>query len=269
MWAHYGREHEGFVIGYETDDQFLTSKDYNLITVDNGDVVYTNTKSRHTLNLASMKRFHDVYMAGQGLELKGAQRVQVENLMRKVFLTKHAVWVYEEEVRVVKASHSLFETAEMTQRNPFRSFYSLSKDVAPGYSCTMVDGLCIYNHQVKIKEVYLGIRNPLLDVSGLNELAHQSDIGLINKANDENWKVYALKMAPKSWELKSMKVPTNVLTVRKRTEGLINSFEFSGREAIFLRNRIPGSAVSETDKLELTNWDGRCHLKLNGNFVET
>lgn len=269
MWAHYGKEHEGFVIGYETDDEFLTSRDYNLITVDDGDVVYTSTKSRHILNLASMKLFHDVYMAGQGLELKGAQRTQVESLMRKVFLTKHSVWVYEEEVRVVKASHSFFETAEATQRDPLRGFYSLSKDVAPGYSCAMVNGLRIYNHRVRIVEVYLGIRNPLLIDSGLYPYSDQADTRLMKKAIGENWKVFALKMSPRSWELKSTKVPRNTLALRRRPEGLINSFEFSGNEATYLKNKIPASALSEEDRLELTNWDGRCHLKLNGKFIET
>jgi hypothetical protein len=268
MWAHYGRDHEGFVIGYETNEKFLTSKDYNLITVDNGDVVYTNTKSPHVLNIASMKLFHDVYMAGKGLELNDTKRAQVESLMRKVFLTKHSVWVYEEEVRVVKANNSFFETTEATQADLLRSFYFLVKDVAPGYACDMVRGLHIYNYRVKIKEVYLGIRNPLLNTGRIDNLAHQSDMELVNKANEESWKVYALKMSPRSWGLKSIKVPIDTLAVRKRSEGLINSFEFSGKEASFLKNRIPAAAVSEKDKFELTNWNGRCHLKVNGRFIE-
>lgn len=269
MWAHYGKEHEGFVIGYETNDKFLTSKKYNLITVDNGDVIYTNTKNPHTLNRTSMSLFHALYMTGQGLELKDTQREKIESLMRKVFLTKHSIWFYEEEVRIVKAKHSFFETAEETQRDPLRSFDYLSKDVAPGYSCIVVNGLHIYNYQVKIKEVYLGIRNPLLNTSGRDNLAHQSNIGLVDKANEQKWKVYKLKMSPSSWGLKSVKAPSDILAIRKVSEGLINSFEFSGKEASFLKSRIPESAVSDEDRFELTNWDDRCHLKVNGKFIKT
>jgi hypothetical protein len=269
MWANYGKEHEGFVIGYETNNKFLTSKDFNLVTVDDGDVVYTNTKSPHVLNLASMRVLHDVYMAGQGLLEPKDKKAKLESLMRKIFLTKHSIWVHEEEVRVVKVSSPGFETVESIQNDPLRSFYSLSKNVAPGYSCDMVDGLLIYNYRVKIKEVYLGVRNPLLNSYGRNTLIHQPHIELIDKANEEKWKVYALKMHPKSWGLKRERVPIDILAVRKKSEGLINSFEFSGKEAVFLKSRIPRKAVSEEDKFELTNWDGQCHLKVNGNFIET
>jgi len=126
MWAHYGKEHEGFVIGYETNDRFLTSKDYSLVTVDDGDVVYTNTKSPHVLDLDSMRVLDGVYRAGQGLlQPKDTQRAQVESLMRKIFLTKHSIWVYEEEVRVVKP----MQRVEVSQRDPLRSWYSLTKRV--------------------------------------------------------------------------------------------------------------------------------------------
>src|SRR5665647_580539 len=38
MWAHYGEEHKGFVIGYDISDPFLNSSDYNLVTADEGAV---------------------------------------------------------------------------------------------------------------------------------------------------------------------------------------------------------------------------------------
>lgn len=31
MWAHYGQEHTGFVVGYEVDKLFLKSKQYNIV----------------------------------------------------------------------------------------------------------------------------------------------------------------------------------------------------------------------------------------------
>lgn len=45
MWAHYGCEHTGIVVGYDVSDVFLTSQEHNLIPVDSGDVIYTHTKS--------------------------------------------------------------------------------------------------------------------------------------------------------------------------------------------------------------------------------
>jgi hypothetical protein len=266
MWAHYGKEHEGFVIGYETNDKFLTNKDYNLVTVDDGDVVYTNTKSPHFLDPNSMRLLHGVYLAGQGLlEPKDVHRAQLESLMRKIFLTKHSIWFYEEEVRIVKPS----QTVEVSLSDPLRSWYPLTKDVTPDFACTIVNGLRMYTHQVRIKEVYLGIRNPLLNSGERDDQAYPQDNSLIDKAKEEKWKVYALKMLPRSWGLKRVKVPIDILANRNRSEGLINSFEFSGKEATFLKSKIPGKGVSEEDKFELTNWDGRCHLKVNGKYIET
>ena len=269
MWAHYGEGHTGFVIGYDTNDKFLTSKHYNLVPVDDGDVVYANTKNLHALDPASMKLFYKAYLAGQGIDLSGSERAQINSLIRRIFLTKHSSWVYEEEVRVVKVLQSLFDTAEEYQNDPMRSFYHLSKDVAPGYSCQTVSGLLIYYHTAKIKEVYLGVRNPLLVGSKSEESDHTIDLRLEKKADDEKWRVRALKMSNNSWELKPEIVKSNVLAIGKKTIGLINSFEFSGQEAYFLKSTIPGSALAEGDKLEFTNWNGECHLKVNGNFIET
>jgi hypothetical protein len=43
----------------------------------------------------------------------------------------------------------------------------------------------------------------------------------------------------------------------------------SSAEAAFLGATIPGLAIAADDKLELTNWDGKNHLKVNGKFIET
>jgi hypothetical protein len=184
-------------------------------------------------------------------------------------LTKHSIWAYEEEVRIVKVWQSLFETAEDYQGDPLRSFGDISKYVAPGYACQMINGLLIYHHPVKIKEVYLGVRNPLLvDDEGTvqNPL---TDSMLVEKANQEKWRIRVLKMSRHSWGLEIEKASSDVLAIREKRKGLINSFEFSGQEASFLKNAIPKSIVSEKDRLELTNWSGQCHLKVNDKFIET
>jgi len=268
MWAHYGQEHTGFVLGYETDDEFLTSKAYNLVPVDDGDVVYTRTKSPHVLDPASMQLFHQVYLAGQGVNISESEKAQISSLARRVFLTKHSIWVYEEEVRVVKVWQSIFKTAEEYQGDPLRSFYHISKDVAPGYSCQTVEGLMIYRHPVKIKEVYLGVRNPLLRHDNKENLGQRVNSDLVDRAEEENWQIKALRMSRSSWGLESIPRQSNVLGIREKSKGLINSFTFSGREATYMRDVLPQSEIRETDKFELTNWGGRCHLKVNGTFIE-
>lgn len=269
MWAHYGEGHTGFVIGYATNDKFLTSKHYNLIPVDEGDVVYTNTKNLHALNPTSMKLFLKVYLAGQGVDLTVSERAQINSLLRRIFLTKHSSWVYEEEVRIVKVMQSILETAEDYQNDPLRSFYTLSKNVAPGYALEMVHGLLIYHHPVKIKEVYLGIRNPLLKSLEGEASNRPIDSQLVRKADDEKWRICALKMSRNSWELSSETIQPNVLAIKEKCIGLLNNFEFSGREAYFLKNTIPESTMTKNDKLEFSNWSGECHLQVNGNFIET
>lgn len=186
--------------------------------------------------------------------------------MRRVFLTKHSSWVYEEEVRVVKVWQSKLETAENYQDDPMRSFNFLSKEVAPGCMSEMVSGLLIYCHPAKIKEVYLGVRNPLLMNCEDGNPDHTLDSRLVEKADDEKWRVRKLTVSSNSWELKTEPVDSNVLLIRKKSSGLITCFEFSGREARFLKSAIPES-VRANDRLELTNWNGRCYLKRNGNFL--
>lgn len=150
MWAHYGKEHEGFVIGYDVNTDFLTSHQLNLIPVDDGDVVYTNTKSKHILNKGVMDKLHKVYLSAMG----GMQTTnpELKSLARKIFLTKHASWVYEEEVRIVKVAYSFFEEAHEAQQDPLRAFTDIES----------VNGLRLMQHKVKIKEVYLGARNKLV-----------------------------------------------------------------------------------------------------------
>lgn len=150
MWAHYGKEHEGFVIGYDVNTEFLTSPQLNIIPVDDGDVVYTNTKSKHILNKSVMDKLHKVYLSAMG-DIQ-TTNPELKSLARKIFLTKHASWVYEEEVRIVKVAYSLFEEAREAQQDPFRAFTNIKS----------VSGLRLMQHQVKIKEVYLGARNKLI-----------------------------------------------------------------------------------------------------------
>jgi len=160
MWAHYGREHTGMVIAYDVRGDFLNSQEYNLIPADTGDVIYTHTKSPFQMTPATMETLLRVYQ--QGFGAPGTQTYEQQALARRLFLTKHASWVYEEEVRVVKIADSLFEETHIFQSDPLRAF-----DSGNPYPY----GLHLYRQEVPIVGVYLGAKNTFTeDASALLEL---------------------------------------------------------------------------------------------------
>lgn len=194
MWAHYGQDHTGFVVGYDVSDEFLSSQDYSLIPVSAGDVVYTSTKSSHILNPEMMDRIQNIFMSGMG-SLGQIRDPETLSLARKIFLTKHASWVYEEEVRVVKILDSMFHESADFDRDARRSYYSLTQEESPGRSQELVPGLSIFRFQLPIKEVYLGLRNPFADEPGQLEPI-------------EGAKLYKFEMDDRSWDLKAKKIET-------------------------------------------------------------
>ena len=151
MWAHYAREHTGIVIAYDVSGDFLNSQDYNLIPADSGDVIYTHTKSPFNLTPQTMQALLNVYQ--QGFGAPGPATYEHQAIARRLFLTKHASWVYEEEVRVVKIAHSLFDEEHLFQGDPFRA------NDTGGH---LPEGLYLYGKRMPITGVYLGVKNTLL-----------------------------------------------------------------------------------------------------------
>lgn len=173
MWAHYADQHQGLVIGYDVSGPFLNSPVYNLITVDAGDVLYANTKTPFALNPESMEAMNGLYQHAMGFERVDADRA----LARSLFLTKHASWVYEEEVRVVKKVIDWTRIVEEDQQDPLRSHYTLTRpleshevaeaNVEPGYYVTPLNDnareLYLYHHKMPIREVYPGARSTFME----------------------------------------------------------------------------------------------------------
>lgn len=179
MWAHYGREHTGVVIAYDVSGDFLNSQEYNLIPADTGEVIYTHTKSPFKVTPQTMETLLRVYQ--QGFGAAGTQTYEQQALARRLFLTKHASWVYEEEVRIVKIADSLFEETHVFQADPLRSYDSGGK---------LPYGLHLYRREVPIVGVYLGAKNTLLhDPIALLELqnlgcpVHQLEV------DDTSWQL--------------------------------------------------------------------------------
>jgi hypothetical protein len=267
MWAHYGEEHRGFVVGYEIEDEFLQSNDYNVIPASKGDVIYTSQKEQIELTIEIKEALHKAYLVSQGVNIDdyhGAERENIEKLLKKSLLYKHASWSYEEEVRVVKVLVSKFETSKEWQSNPNRSFSLINKLVAPGTSCSMVNGLYLFNKKINIREVYLGSRNPLRLNSGDSPIA---DTRLAELAEEKSWNVKLVNMSSGTWGLESEPTSKITLNVHENTKGLINSFSFNGIEASYLSESLPSVLGDANDRYELTNWSGALSLKKNGDFV--
>ena len=178
MWSHYAGEHCGFVIGYDTDVLFLNDYAHNIIPVSSGDVLYSYTKNQLKVGLPNIDTFRQVCSVTDGHDMSNSPELQA--LARKVFLTKHASWVYEEEVRVVKkknnnSEHSLSERTEIPA----------------------VPGLSIFATKIPIKEVHVGVRNEVLSPhSAAGDRFRDALNALGNKCH-----LYQMEMDTASWSL--------------------------------------------------------------------
>lgn len=94
MWAHYGDNHRGVVIGIDTVKARLESHETCLIPAQHGDLIYTSTIPRNEQSSST----DELFAIGQ-------QHHYAEpacSLHKNAFLYKDRSWGYEEEVRVVK-----------------------------------------------------------------------------------------------------------------------------------------------------------------------
>ncbi|TPG75907.1 DUF2971 domain-containing protein [Pseudomonas mandelii] len=263
MWAHYAEEHKGFVIGYQVDTPFLKSRDFNLIPIDGGDVMYTNTKTLHALTLENKELLDHLELTTM---FPGDYREafpELENLARKVFLVKHACWVYEEEVRVVKQSINF---TEESGQSPMWCSSSIYCELAPGYGINVIPGLSIFQTPVAIKEVYLGLRNPLLGTYEGQSFEGSIDHALREKSEQEQWEVNAIEMTSGSWELKSKPLKSRALSICKSHYGLRDGVKLTGRDVELLKAK--SGTVKPSDEFYISEWRGELYLKKNNNWVK-
>lgn len=267
MWAHYAEDHRGFVIGYDIEDDFFLSGNYNVISAAEGSVIYTTEKERLDITEELKETLHSIHLIGQGEELNSFSKEKLEKivpLLKKALLYKHSCWAYEEEVRVVKVLYSIFEESHIWQSNPNRQFSSLSQSVAPGIGMMIVSGLYLFSKKARIKEVYLGMRNPLLGRQQSDPIRNKE---IHELAENLAWSVNKMTMTTGSWGLESTPIDRDFLMVPEKTKGLINTSSFSGEEAEYLSKVLPGLLSKDDDSYELTNWFGELNLKKNGEFV--
>ena len=55
------------MIGYDVADEFFQSDDYNIIAVNDGDIVYTTEKERLQFTEELKQVFHECFLVGKGI----------------------------------------------------------------------------------------------------------------------------------------------------------------------------------------------------------
>lgn len=189
MWAHYGGEHTGFVIGYHVETPFFKCKNTNLIPVHKGNVIYTKTKP---FLKTSTKATTDLCNAIDGLY---DDDHKTRELIDHLFLNKDTIWSYEEEVRIVRRVSSIAVEVHEYWENPYNRYSTPTEEIKPGHHKEIIPGLKIYDHPIKIKEVYLGARNPHL--KNKDECISK----LLTKIQKQGGKAYSVSVDTKSWNL--------------------------------------------------------------------
>lgn len=135
MWAHYGDNHKGIVLGFDVDDDFFSGGDDCIIPVQYGNIIYTKTKPSHDYPIPSDEN--------DGWIFKNFKPENLECLQR-IFLYKSADWAYEEEVRLIKGRASL---------KTFCDNYGDDRDSKGRFMSAVV-----HIPRLQVKEVYLGSR---------------------------------------------------------------------------------------------------------------
>lgn len=264
MWAHYGVNYTGFVIGYDTTTPLLTDKNYNLITVNEGDVDYTDSKPLQVSTPDFAECIHKIDLKSRSIPTPNMNPCEDEwELAKKLYLTKHKPWAYEEEVRVVKSTDPFQDKHFSTSLN---NWHSLVEDYSPSpyHNEEIIKGLKIYSHKVQIKEVYLGDRNKLLCKCSSDA---NPDCTISHKAEKEQWKVFKVSVDKNSWGLKENVIDRDVLSILASSQGALNKVSLSAAEALFLKEKLEGVSLEAWESVHVTNWGGALYMKKNGQFV--
>ncbi len=267
MWAHYAENHGGFVIGYDIQDEFLLSGKYNVISASEGNVIYTTKKETIEVTEELKDTLNSISQIGQGQAVESFAEENLEKIvpiLNKALLYKHSCWAYEEEVRVIKVLDSIFEESHIWQSDPNRAFSPLSRSVAPGVDTIIVPGLYLFAKKANIKEVYLGMRNPLLERLQSDPI---KDSSAYESARKLAWSVNKISMTNGSWGLESTAIARDSLMIPEKSSGLMKALSFSGGEAKYLCKVLPALLTSDDDIYELTNWSGDVNLKKNSEYV--
>lgn len=149
MWAHYAEAHRGFVIGFDVNVSGFTSTDVNLLPAQFGSIIYTEQKPKSEL----------VTTARMEVGGEFSYRAEILEKLQRLFLHKPLCWSYEEEVRIVKCIKGI----EQDTKLPSGSFTILSLGDRQLYLIKLPDDA--------VREMYLGVRNPIVDQEAFDGFA--------------------------------------------------------------------------------------------------
>lgn len=191
MWAHYGREHTGMVIGIDSAISEFTCEETNLVPIQYGSVIYTNIKpdspflSKPTEPIEAGGTFH-------------FPKGQLERLQR-MFLYKPSCWAYEEEVRVAKCLKGIEDGTSIKSG----TFTKICVGGRPLYLLNLPKDA--------IKEVYVGARSEYLDAN--------KALGLIQdiRKHQPQVNVYGCGISNSSWSLDSFELEKAANQALQRT----------------------------------------------------
>ena len=190
MWAHYGCEHSGMVVGVDASISHFTCEDTNLVPIQYGSVIYTNIKPYTPYLSKSTVPLH----------VGGTFNFPKDNLERlqRMFLYKPACWAYEEEVRVAKCLKGI-ESSDTIKSGKFNTI-----DVGgrPLHLLSLPPGT--------IKEVYIGVRSEFQDAKKALQLIEEI------RAYQPEAKLYGCGLSNSSWSLKSFNLEVTAKKVAQR-----------------------------------------------------
>ena len=181
MWAHYGDEHRGVVLGIDVEKAGFLNVQHCLVPAQFGNVVYTHTRPTHAMaffkgtNPISVGHTHH-YPAGH------------EEKLQRTFLQKPACWSYEEEVRVVKCLSDI-----KNGTNQSGTFVEVELPNKTLYCYTLPDGA--------IKEIYFGMRHPLLQSVSAAKIGLHEYRGLCSELS-----IYGCRLSRTTWDIDSVDV---------------------------------------------------------------
>jgi hypothetical protein len=178
MWAHYAEAHRGFVIGFDVNVSGFTSTDANLLPAQFGSMIYTEQKPKHKLVTSALMQV--------GGEI--SYRPELLEKLQRLFLYKPLCWSYEEEVRIVKCVKGIEHAAEL----PSGTFTLLPLGDRQLYLLALPDDA--------VREVYLGVRNPIIDQGEVQSFA------AVMRKHHANARLLRCMVGEAEWTLESKDV---------------------------------------------------------------
>ncbi|KZL02279.1 hypothetical protein PsW74_01377 [Pseudovibrio sp. W74] len=193
MWAHYGENHEGFVVGYDLQCSHLNQ--HTILPATRGAANYSTPLKVEDAVSAYRECINYVYTGGEG-ELSSNAEAAFHNIL----LMKQPCWTYECEIRAIKCIQPKTLTAMEWQHRSGNNFESVFQRYAPRKALITVPGLHLYKIEPKdIKEIYFGYRNPLKKREDSAEILPNTS----KNAQEYQWKNFHLKIHPDGVSLRA------------------------------------------------------------------